>query len=152
MVVKLANGTPVTKAGLDKTAFVADDPQFTINTKVFDHREVPGDPSKTSARLLWNVGQVVRQSEIDRAFADATLTGISPATGLAAGGTAFTITGTHLRGVTGVTFGGTAATSVVVVNETTVTGVTPAKTAGAYNVVVTDDSGADTLTNGYTYT
>ena len=50
-------------------------------------------------------------------------------------------------------FGGTAATSVAVVNGTTITASTPAHAAGAVNVVVTNtDTKNGTLTNGYTYT
>ena len=80
-----------------------------------------------------------------------TVTSLSPATGAAAGGTAVTITGKDLTGTTGVTFGGTAATSVVVVSDTSVTCVTPAKTAGAYDVVATTPAGTGTKTNGFTY-
>lgn len=68
-----------------------------------------------------------------------------------AGGEAFTLTGTNLQGTTGVTIGGTAATSVVVVNSETVTGVTPAKAAGAYDVVITSPLGTDTIVGGATY-
>lgn len=152
MPVQLANGTAVTKSGLAKTAYTADDPQFTITNAVYEVTEWPGQPSRTRRRKLWNAGQVVRQSEIDRAFPTATITGVSPATGTTAGGTAVTLTGTNLRGVTAVSFGGTAATSVVAVNNTKVTCVTPAKTAGAYDVGATDDSGAATpKTAGFTY-
>jgi fructose/tagatose bisphosphate aldolase len=56
-----------------------------------------------------------------------------------------------LTGATGVTFGGSAATSVNVVNSTTVTAVTPAHAAGAVDVVITTPSGSATDTNGYTY-
>lgn len=80
-----------------------------------------------------------------------TVTGASPASGPTAGGTAVTITGTDLIGATGVSFGGTAATSVSVVDATTVTCVTPAMTAGAVEVAVTTPGGEATLTDGYTY-
>lgn len=51
-----------------------------------------------------------------------------------------------------VTIGGVAATSVVVVNQLTITCTTPAHAAGAVDVVVTNlDGGTATLTNGYTY-
>lgn len=80
-----------------------------------------------------------------------TLTSITPSSGTAAGGTGFTLTGTNLTGATGITLGGTAATSVNVVNSTTVTGVTPAHAAGAVDVVITVPQGTVTLTNGYTY-
>lgn len=80
-----------------------------------------------------------------------TLTAIDPATGPAAGGETVTITGDDLTGTTGVTFGGVAATGVTVVDDNTVTAVTPAGVAGAVDVVVTDNVGSDTLTGGYTY-
>lgn len=102
-------------------------------------------------KLLFKAGQVVRKSEIDFLYQLGTIASISPATGPAAGGTPVTIRGTRFSGATGVTFGGTAATSFVRVNDTTITCVTPAKTAGAYDVVVLDDGGNLTLEDGYTY-
>lgn len=61
---------------------------------------------------------------------------IAPASGPAAGGQTVTITGEHLTGTTGVTFGGTAGTSVTVLNDTTVTVTTPARAAGTVDVRV----------------
>lgn len=81
----------------------------------------------------------------------ATVTGIAPATGPVVGGTAVTITGTNFTGATGATIGGAALTGFTVTNDTTITGTTPAGTAGARDVVVTDDSGAATLAGGFTY-
>lgn len=80
-----------------------------------------------------------------------TLSQISPTLGSAAGGTGFSLTGTNLTGTTSVTFGGTAATSIYVVNATTVRGTTPAHSAATVNVVVTTSSGTATITNGYDY-
>lgn len=80
-----------------------------------------------------------------------TITTVTPSTGTTAGGTAFTIVGTNLTGATALTIGGTAATSRVVVDDTHITAVTPAKTAGAYDVVVTTPAGSGTKTNGFTY-
>ncbi|MFC3908093.1 IPT/TIG domain-containing protein [Legionella dresdenensis] len=80
-----------------------------------------------------------------------TLTAINPTSGAASGGTGFTLTGTGLTGAASVTFGGVAATSINVVNSTTVTGVTPAHAAGAVDVVINTPAGGATLTNGYTY-
>ena len=81
-----------------------------------------------------------------------TVSSISPTSGTTAGGTAVTITGTGFLGGATVSLGGTAATSVTVVNSTTITATTAAHTAGAVNVVVTNSDGqAGTLTNGYTY-
>ncbi len=80
-----------------------------------------------------------------------TLDAMNPSSGAGAGGVGVTLTGTDLTGATGVTFGGVAATSVNVVNSTTVTLVTPAHAAGAVDVVITTPDGSATLTNGYTY-
>jgi len=80
-----------------------------------------------------------------------TLTGVSPNSGTASGNAGVTLTGTSLTGTTGVTFGGEAATSVNVVDATTVTAVTPAHSAGEVDVVITTPQGTSTLTNGYTY-
>ncbi|MEO8380094.1 MAG: IPT/TIG domain-containing protein [Acidobacteriota bacterium] len=81
-----------------------------------------------------------------------TLTQVNPAAGRITGGTPVTLTGTGFLTGVSVTFGGSAATSVVRVNSTTITAVTPAHVAGAVNVVVTNtDTSSATLTNGYTY-
>jgi hypothetical protein len=81
-----------------------------------------------------------------------TVTSVAPNLGSINGHTAVTVNGTgFLTGAT-VTFGGSAATSVVVVNSTTITASTPAHAAGAVNVVVTNtNTSSSTLTNGYTY-
>jgi hypothetical protein len=76
---------------------------------------------------------------------------INPTSGSSLGGRAVTITGVNFTGATGVTIGGSAATSVVVVNDTTITCVTPAHAAGASDVVVTTPAGSDTGTAAYTY-
>ena len=59
-----------------------------------------------------------------------TVTSVSPNNGPTAGGTAVTITGTNFAAGATVTFGGTAATNVVVVNSTTITATTPAGQCG----------------------
>ena len=81
----------------------------------------------------------------------ATITSISPNTGSTAGGKSITITGTNLTGATGVTFGGTAGTSVSVVSSTSVTVTTPASAVGAVDVVVTLPSGSVTSAGAFTY-
>jgi hypothetical protein len=97
-------------------------------------------------------GRTYTKLEIDNAFPAATVTSFTPNTALAtAGGTTITTKGSYLTGVTAVTVGGTAATSVTVVDEHTLTFVTPAKAAGTYTVVITDDSGTVTVTNALTF-
>jgi hypothetical protein len=70
---------------------------------------------------------------------------VTPATGLAAGGTAVTISGTGFTGATAVTFGGTPATAVVVVSANTITATSPAKAAGTYDVRVTTPNGTSAI-------
>jgi len=80
-----------------------------------------------------------------------TISAVNPNTGATTGGMAITITGTNLTGASSVQVDSGYATSVVVVNDTTVTAVTPAGTAGAKNVSVTTAGGIATLTGGFTY-
>jgi hypothetical protein len=82
-----------------------------------------------------------------------TVTGVAPSSGTANGGTAVTVSGTGFLSGATVTFGGTTATNVTVVNSTTITATTPAHTAGAVTVVVTNTDGqSGTRSSGYTYT
>ncbi len=82
-----------------------------------------------------------------------TVTSVAPGSGAVGGGTAVTITGTNFVAGGTVTFGGTAATGVTVVNSTSITATTPAHAAGAVNVVVTNpDTQSGPLANGFTYT
>jgi hypothetical protein len=97
-------------------------------------------------------GRLYTKKQIDSMFPAAVVSSFTPNTALAtAGGTTITVKGQYLTGVTGVTVGGTAGTSVTVVDEKTFTFVTPAKAAGTYTVVVTDDSGTVTATNALTF-
>ena len=86
------------------------------------------------------------------AVAAPTVTSVLPNTGSTAGGTAVTITGTNFASGATVTFGGTAATNVVVASSTTITATTPAHAAGAVTVTVTVSGQSGSLTNGFTYT
>ncbi len=82
-----------------------------------------------------------------------TLSGISPTSGPTAGGTAVTLAGTGFLAGATITFGGAAATAVTVVSPTQITATTPADSAGAVNVVVTNPNGlSGTLTTGFTFT
>ncbi len=82
-----------------------------------------------------------------------TVTTITPNSGSTAGGTTVTITGTGFLTGAAVKLGGTSATSVAVVNSTSITAITPAHAAGAVSVQVTNtDAQSGTLSNGFTYT
>lgn len=152
------SGTRVTLAGIGTvTDDVADaDPYLQVLEDLVERTEFSGGSDATAAtgddkvQLAFRAGQVVRTSEITDKLTAASVDALDPVTGAAAGGTAVEATGEGLDGVTGVTLGGTACTSVVVVDPRTVTFVTPAKTAGTYNVVFTDDSGTVTLTAAFT--
>jgi hypothetical protein len=81
-----------------------------------------------------------------------TVTSVTPPAGKTTGGKAVTVHGTGFVSGATLTFGGAAATNVVVVNSTTITAKTPAHAGGAVNVTVTNPSSQSaTLTNGYTY-
>jgi hypothetical protein len=80
-----------------------------------------------------------------------TIDTVNPLSGSASGGSGVTLTGSGFTGATGVTFGGTAATSVNVVSSTVVTAVTPVHSIGSVDVMITTPSGSATKTNGYTY-
>jgi hypothetical protein len=81
-----------------------------------------------------------------------TLTSVSPTSGPAAGGTTITLTGTNFVSGATVRVGGTAATNVTFVSATQLTARTPAGTAGARDVQVTNPDGQSaTRTGGFTY-
>jgi hypothetical protein len=80
-----------------------------------------------------------------------TLTSVNPSSGTTSGGTGVTLTGTGLSGATVVTFDGMNATSINVVNSSTVTAVTPSHAVGSVGVAITTPAGTATLSNGYTY-
>ncbi|RUR01400.1 IPT/TIG domain-containing protein [Labedella endophytica] len=80
------------------------------------------------------------------------VTAIDPETGDEAGGTAVTITGDAFTGATGVTFDGVPATEFVVVDDETITAVTPAG-VGTVDVVVLNpgEAGDGALEDGFEY-
>ncbi|MGC2230452.1 MAG: IPT/TIG domain-containing protein, partial [Candidatus Acidiferrum sp.] len=81
-----------------------------------------------------------------------TVTGVSPNSGSTAGGTPVTITGTNFVSGATVFFGATAATNVVVVSGTQITATTPAGSAGAVTVTVTNPGAqSGSLASGFTY-
>lgn len=68
-----------------------------------------------------------------------------------AGAIEVTLEGQNFEGTTGVTFGGTAGTGLVVVDDSTIRVTAPAKTAGTYDVAVTNPNGTGTKTGAVTY-
>ncbi|NYK10676.1 hypothetical protein HNR14_002557 [Leifsonia naganoensis] len=71
----------------------------------------------------------------------AAILSLTPTSGPETGDTTVTITGTGFTGATGVTFSGTAGSGFAVVDDTTITVVTPAHAPGATDVVVQSPNG-----------
>jgi len=95
--------------------------------------------------------QMIALRTPSRATTPPTVSSVSPNSGSTAGGTAVTITGTNFAAGATVTFGGTAATNVAVVNNTTITATTPAGSVGAVAVTVTVNGESGSLSSGFTY-
>jgi hypothetical protein len=83
-----------------------------------------------------------------------TVTGLTPTTGPAVGGTSVTITGTGFTGVSAVKFGAKNATSFVVNSPTSITAVAPAAVVGTVDVTVATAAGTSPTgsTSKYAYT
>ncbi len=80
------------------------------------------------------------------------ITGVTPPTGPAAGGTSITISGTNFINVTAVEVGGTPVLDLVVDNSAQITAETPPGLTGPADVIVMTTSGMTTFSNGFTYT
>lgn len=155
MTLVNAAGTPLSKTPggsvLESQAEAEPRVKVLVNVyedSAYDHVNYP----TVKKQLKFRAGQIIKQKDWDAAFAEPTISTVFPATGPAAGGTAITITGTNFAPGATVTVGGTNATSIVVVNPTTITAVTPAKTAGPHDVVVTTTGGTATKDDGFTTT
>ncbi|WP_167162983.1 IPT/TIG domain-containing protein [Streptomyces sp. MBT27] len=154
-----ADGSRITKAAFPTTAVA--DPERVVTADIYATRPHDLGTRPTDSRdaipegsirtLAFKAGAVLRQSQIDRLFPAATITAVNPATGVAAGGTVVTLTGTNLDGVADVKFGSATGTSLKVISANRIQVTTPAGTAGAVNVVANDDAGPVTKTNGFTY-
>lgn len=109
-----------------------------------------------ASRGIWSVGSPNSVVAEARALAASgigvesapTFTSITPATGVAAGGTAVALVGTNFKAGAVVKFGTANATSVVVVDTDHITCVTPAVAAGTVSVTVVTDIGTS---NGHNY-
>ena len=80
------------------------------------------------------------------------VSGISPGTGPAGGGTAVTISGAYFLQGASITIGGVAAANVTIVTPATITAATSAHPAGTADVVVTNpDASQAVLPGAFTY-
>lgn len=153
MTVKNNAGTRVTKTTMKSAMAVVTQPNiYTADQDYYWYRQGDGQAGVEQVKfLVVKQGQQITEQAVDAMFPTATVTSITPNTGLAAGGLVVTIRGTDLGGTSGVTFGGTAGTAFALQADGSIKVTTPAKTAGAYDVVVQDDAGNVTVTNGFTY-
>src|SRR5215475_2910806 len=146
-------GTNAVGQQVDFTATVSFVPsgdfKFITDTDDFSTIEIEAEVQKNATDGSFGKWTI---REIGTPPGPATVTSVTPNTGLAAGGTAVTIAGTNFTGATSATFGGTAATSFSVVNSTTITCTTPVHAVGAVAVVVVQPTGNGTLASGFTYT
>jgi hypothetical protein len=153
VTVRNASGTRVTKTSMK--AAMTEVPQakvYTANVDYYVHDQLEGETAvERGKRLAVRAGTTISEAEVDALFATGRVDSITPATGPAAGGTVVTIKGSNLAGASGVTFGGTAGTAFSQLSNGSLRVTTPAKTAGAYPVVVQDDAGDITVANGFTY-
>ncbi len=76
---------------------------------------------------------------------------LAPTTGLAAGGTSVTITGTGFTGASAVKFGSTPAASFKVSSWTSITAVSPPGTSGSIDVTVTTPAGTSVTSSADLY-
>jgi len=120
----------------------------------------PGSPDAGYMRFNTDIGTLEQYSTVTNAWQAidsppiisslayaGSLTAADPA-----GGGTITLTGSNFKANATVTVGGTAASSVSIVSSSSITFTTPAKTAGDYDVVVTNTNGlAATLQNGISY-
>ncbi|WP_432992225.1 IPT/TIG domain-containing protein [Dactylosporangium sp. CA-233914] len=152
-----AGGTSVTITGAGFTGTTAVDfgtdpaASFTVNS----------DTSITAVAPAHSAGAVDVAVTTPSGTANATgaytympppsVTSLSPTSGLTAGGTSVTITGTGFTGTTAVDFGTDPAASFTVDSDTSITAITPAEAAGAVDVQVTTPGGTATAVGAYTY-
>lgn len=138
--------TTLTVGGTAATSFVIDsDTQITAVT--------PAHAAGAADWVIINPGGTDTLSGAFTFIDIPTVTSIDPVSGTALGGTAVTITGTNFTGCTSAAVGDEDVTSFVVVNGTTITGVTGIGLPGAVHVVVRHPTnGNGQLSNGYTYT
>ncbi|MEV4891806.1 IPT/TIG domain-containing protein [Nonomuraea sp. NPDC055795] len=145
-----ANGAQLTKTQANaKTAAVpVADPIVRVAENLYIGRRFDGTGCPVAKReLCFPKDAQVRKTLLDACFPNATIAGVSPATGAAAGGDSITIRGTDITPGGTVTFGGTAATNIVVVDERTITCKTPAKGGRGGH----DRAGTVTKADGFSY-
>jgi hypothetical protein len=127
-----------------------------ISDTMLSCRTPSGTPGTSVAVVLSNANGSVTLNNGFSYNALPAVTNVTPGSGSSLGGTNVTISGNNFQangaGTNTVTFGGQSATGVVVVNNTTITCLTPAGAPGSsVSVTVSNANGSATLNNGFTY-
>lgn len=160
MALRKADGTVIDKPtfqGATVNSTNAQPSTHTLAMDVYEDFDHPGGTTTRGRRLKYRAGQVITDAELQAVYSSTgagtpcTVTTVSPTNPAVAGGTVVTLTGTGLLDVTGVTFAGTAGTSLTLISETKATVVAPAHAAGAADVVVQHPAGNVTKTAAVTY-
>lgn len=118
-------------------------------TKFLDGTQDPGP--RDPAMGFTDADEPVYDFDIDGLNLEAPSAYTLKPTALVLAGGKVEATGQNFKRTSGVTVGGTAATNVVVKSDSVLTFIAPAKTAGTYDVIVTNPNGATTKTGGLTY-
>ncbi|MFF9783691.1 IPT/TIG domain-containing protein [Streptomyces nigrescens] len=138
----LTTATVVNFGAATATPTVVNDGQLTVTVPA---GAAPG-PVSVSVTTAGGTNNGLTYTYVD----GPTLGTLSPTSGPASGGTAVTIPGTNFTTTQSVTFGATPA-PFSVINDSTISAVTPPGAAGATDVTVTTSGGSATATGGYTY-
>ncbi|MEI6334172.1 MAG: IPT/TIG domain-containing protein [Methylococcaceae bacterium] len=122
---------------------------YAMFTNVQADQYVGSESSNPDMALVFNtnVGKQYTQTKYSLAFyawvvhagdvaSTPTVSVISPASGVTAGGATVTLTGTNFTGATAVSIGGIAATNITYISSTSLTATTPAHVAGTASVSV----------------
>jgi hypothetical protein len=147
LVFTSAQDTLVIGAGVDGAGFVHAN---TDDFFVFISGATTATPTFTVVYAQVGLPGIAPVSTAFRAVLPPTVRGVNPASGVPAGGTSVTITGTDFTGATAVTFGGTPA-AFTVDSATQITAITPAHALGAADVVVSTFAGDGTGTALFAY-
>jgi hypothetical protein len=152
----VGGGTAVTVTGTGFTpgAFVSLAGQLCTSVNVINATTITcispaGNPGLADLSVLAAGGAAMLPNAFT--YIQVSVSNVTANVGGIGGGTAVTIAGTGFASGATVSFGGAAATSVVVVDPNTITCITPAHASGAVTVQVTDTYGAGSLGSGFTY-
>lgn len=136
-------GTPATKSFISSTSMTATVPGTLTNGVVYDITVNNGtgtSPTSAADQFTYATGPIV--------------TGVSPTSGDASGGTLITVTGQNLASALSVSVGGSACTPISNNTANSLQCITPAHAPGVVDVSVTTGAGTslNTVDDNFTYT